>query len=507
MDVHVPGNGGFDIQVARSYNSSNADLNSPGGFSSLQGTLAGVGWTVHFGRVLKKTTNSANLCSNLNALTVADNPTLELPDGSRQMLAFTGNSSPLALTPQRWRADCAAGGQGMTVYSPTGVRYDMTQAVYVGTGTSSVWAWYTKRITDRNGNYADITYENNSSPQISSVATNDGRVISFSYHDSGRDTRRIASISAHGATYSYNYQAVAGVMGAYQLTSVTRPDGSAWQYAYNGKLNAPGSYLMNRVTHPEGGYLSYGYGVASFDAQSNPTWGTTVVSTKTASTGGNWSFAYAPGASGRYDRTTVTTPAGTIVYQHVGPNFVSSGNVWMVGLMVSKQEGSERTETLSWGKQKISNENYFRPGQFLLKVDAGETNAPVLQQRTVTQNGATHTTTFLSFDGYGNPANITEAGPNGGNRSTSLSYYINPGQWIINQVQNETVSGGVAIQRAFDGNGNLVSLVKDGVTTRYTWDGQGNMSSATFPRSLTHSYSNYKRGIAQTESQPEGITT
>ena len=53
----------------------------------------------------------------------------------------------------------------------------------------------------------------------------------------------------------------------------------------------------------------------------------------------------------------------------------------MVGLLMSKTIGDQQTETYSWAGQKISNENYFRPGQFLLKVDMGATNAPVLSQR------------------------------------------------------------------------------------------------------------------------------
>jgi len=83
VDLHIPGNGGFDLKVVRSYNSASVDPLNPATYES----LAGLGWTIHFGRVLKS--KETTICNNKIA-TVVDNPVLELPDGSRQLLAFTG---------------------------------------------------------------------------------------------------------------------------------------------------------------------------------------------------------------------------------------------------------------------------------------------------------------------------------------------------------------------------------------------------------------------------------
>ena len=152
VDIFIPGNGGFDLKVIRSYNSASVDGMNPASYES----LAGLGWTIHYGRVLKA--RDTSVCSNINATSVADNPVIELPDGSRQLLAFTGGTAPLALTTQRWRADCNTSGStlGLNVYSPDGMRYDMTQLVNVTGGTTPVYAWYTTKITDRNGNYVNI---------------------------------------------------------------------------------------------------------------------------------------------------------------------------------------------------------------------------------------------------------------------------------------------------------------------------------------------------------------
>lgn len=400
-DLHLPGNGGFDLKVIRSYNGSTVNI------SNLFGNVpvAGLGWSIHFGRVMKARENT--ICNNKDALTVADNPVLELPDGSRQLLAFTGVQSPLMLTQQRWRADCIlTGSSGLSVMSPDGLRYDMTQLVNVGTGVSPMFAWYATRITDRNGNFAVINYAAAASPEVTSITTSDGRSISFTYADPGTASRRVTSITASGGqTYSYSYQPVAGTMGLFHLTGVRRPDGSSWTFSYNGNWGAsPGSYLLSRVTYPQGGTIDYGYGFVSFDAQANPSFRSTVVTTRTQSPGGTWTYAYAPGGPGVHDTTTVTAPSGVTTYRHIGPNFVSNGSVWMVGLLVSKSVGALETQTYTWGKQKIGNENYFRPGRFVRKVDAGETNAPVLLQRTLVRGGATYSVSMSNHDGYGKPA-------------------------------------------------------------------------------------------------------
>jgi YD repeat-containing protein len=75
----------------------------------------------------------------------------------------------------------------------------------------------------------------------------------------------------------------------------------------------------------------------------------------------------------------------------------------------------------------------------------------------------------------------------------------------VKQVKNRNVTAGVQITRNFDGVGNLLNITQDGVTTSYSRFGDGSVSRALFPRNLAHNYSNYKRGIPQTENQPEGI--
>lgn len=497
VDLHSPGNGGFDLKVVRSYNSASVEPNNPASFES----IAGVGWTIHFGRVLKS--NDTNFCAN-PFISIAKNPVLELPDGSRQILATSPSSSALLVTTQRWKADCIA--SGLAVFAPDGTRYEMTKFSTISGGAFPVYALYTTKIIDKNGNYANISYSSGVNAQISTVTTNDGRTISFSYADDGLASSRISSITSAGQTYSYGYQAITSVTGKYYLTTVSRPDGTQWNYNYNTNLGTnAGSYVMNRATYPQGGYINYGYAFVAFDSQSNPNVRTSVVSSKSMSTGGSWQFNYSPGATGSLDATSVTSPAGLTIYKHVGPNYSSAGTVWMVGLLMSKTIGNSQSETYTWDKQSISNQNNLRLGQFITKVDVGAVYVPLLANKTIIRDGATYSTTYSNFDSYGNPSVVAESGIFGGDRTTNFSYYVDPTKWIINQVKNEMHSGGT-ILRSFDNNGNLNSITRDGVTSNYTYDTQGNITSVILPRGLFHSYSNYKRGIAQFETQPDAVS-
>jgi hypothetical protein len=118
-DLFIPGNGGLDIAVQRSYSSLNEQI---GEFSPV-----GMGWTMHFGRVIRKATNL--ICTNSNG--PATEPVLELPDGGRRVLyREPGNASGITtwLTTDFWRAQCnlTASGGGLDVFSPDGTMYEMT---------------------------------------------------------------------------------------------------------------------------------------------------------------------------------------------------------------------------------------------------------------------------------------------------------------------------------------------------------------------------------------------
>ena len=417
-DMFIPGNGGFNLAVQRSYNSSVVDKTQP-----KHNSMMGVGWSLHFGRVTKA--GVGGICSNDDSLTSTDNPVLETPDGATQRLYFTASGSPLMLITQRWRAECAGSSTpGLIVYSPDGTRYLMSKQISEGGFAGTVNACYTTLITDRNGNTATVSYNNSNTAaaEISGITTSDGRSVTFGYADGGTSYRRVTSIAGPSGTWNYGYSAISGLFNTYQLTSVTRPVSGSWGYSYNGNLQpSAGSFQMSSLTMPQGGQIAYGYGNVSVDSSS----GTSVSMVTSKFAGSSWSWTYSPATfNGNQDTTTVSTPAGTHTYRHWGPNGVGSGDVWRIGLLTYKSLGPEQSETYTWDKVFVVDEPNSRDGAFSSKQDA-DTFQPVLTQKTISRGGTSFTTNYGSFDSYGNPTTMSESGPNGGSRSTSMSYFIN----------------------------------------------------------------------------------
>src|SRR5688572_6493122 len=54
-DVHVPGNGGLDVKVTRTYTSLQTNDYPKIGRN-------GLGWTMHFGRIVASSQSQANIC-------------------------------------------------------------------------------------------------------------------------------------------------------------------------------------------------------------------------------------------------------------------------------------------------------------------------------------------------------------------------------------------------------------------------------------------------------------
>ncbi len=502
VDLFIPGNGGFDLEITRSY--TNVDdsitLETPVPF--------GLGWTVHFGRVLRQ--SNISLC-DVDRAGGNQMPVLELPNGSRQIL-FRDDYSPFVgtagfITTTRWRAECMPGlVTGLRVFAPNGTRYEMTER---GNAPSGQNAWYTTKITDRNGNSVSISYTSLSGNVVpSSISTSDGRSVTFSY--SGTDfNAHLTSISDGLRTWQYTYKQVVGVVGLWLLAEVVPPAGGSWKYAYKEAFdNIPGLYSIKTLTYPQGGTINYTYTSVIFNSGASTVVTNTAVSQKTAS-GGTWTFSYTPSTGfGINDKTTVNTPSGTITYEHIGYNTVGVGTKWQFGLLISKQIGTEQTETYAWTSQTISNQSNVRPGSTLAFDTTA--NAPVLSQRAIARNGNTYTTAYSVFDTFGNAQSVAESST-GFSRTTTLTYAINTSLWKIRQVKDETFDVGFSIGRTIDPNGNVTQETRFGVTTNYAYDPQGNLSTRTNARGKVATFSNYSRGIPQSETHPvssmKGITT
>jgi len=525
-DLVVPGNGGLDIVINRVYNS----LQETVGLQS----VTGVGWTIHFGRIVVSSSNASKIC-NQGTLSVSttDNPSLELSDGSRKLLVLSTNQANAYLvTKDNWKAECNSPGEGLVVTSPSGTQYIMDQFEFNGTAgvTQEVVSFYTSKIIDRNGNFLNINYKYNFGIRyIDTVTSSDSRTVSFNYSNLNSANVLLKSISANGQTWNYKFKKVTttGPLANYNyMTQVDSPVTSfKWYYSYYPEnLNASvfGSFSLKQITYPSGGRVQYSYDGIVFDV--DVTFPTTVVKKKTIIGGGVWLFKYTPAAlftSNIYDQTTVTAPNGKYVYRHVGYSNTTSGNMWKVGLLHDKKlyDSSNnliQTETNTWTNRIISIENYWH-GRNTLRID-NFTYAPMLSNRTITRDSTntSFVTNFLNYDEFGNPATINESqGSN--SRITNFIYRNDIANWILGLVENEAITGLAGnTTRTYDpGNGNLLTENKYGAKTSYKYYQSGDVREITDPELKVTWFgkiggfgqiSDYIRGVPQTENHSEAVT-
>ncbi|MCH6583140.1 MAG: RHS repeat protein, partial [Proteobacteria bacterium] len=541
VDLVVPGNGGLDIKIQRHY-TSNIYLTRPNLFSSppipsvlLPRTPTGVGWTIHFGRVIKSTQGQFGACdtnrTNPNDDTL-DNAVLELPDGSNQILFVNATSfNALFITKEQWVAYCHGASKGLLVISPDGTQYTMDHretllAAYDG---SFDLAWYTTRIEDRNGNFIKIDYDTaNLSGRgaiVKRITSSDGRTVNFSYADRTTPTKaRLSTISANGQTWRYDYTPISGSASVhYQLTRVRRPDGLSWRYAYHPPSSRqPGRNALKTVTYPYGATVTYGYDFVDFAGNTLTNldkYLSLVVKSKRIGgrdvTSGTWGFSYSP--STREDVTTVTFPGGRHEYTHFGSREIMSGStipgqkLWKMGLLKEKRTYNGgavvNREIYTWDESapyQISRETFVRPPYS--RADRA-VFAPVLLEQKIMRDGTTYSTKYRNFDAHFNPRTIIESGQ--ATRTTSLTYFPRVSrQNIVSLVEDESIGSGNSrkISRTFDAKANLTQRVQYGVKEDYTYQTTGDLRTRKNARSKTWTYSNYERGIARNVSEPEGIT-
>jgi YD repeat-containing protein len=466
VDVFIPGDGGLNLTIQRVYNSNNVyksrDDGSGGAAPYPSALLSrspfGMGWSLHFGRVTRSAATPAP-CDPSQTDDVLDNPVLELPDGSQQILVNNDTgllNGPLYITKDQWVATCITPNSGLLVVSPDGTQYRMDHLVSGGTtyDADTDNAWYTTQIKDRNGNTIDITYTADTVPasdlalphQVKMTTGGSTRIVNFSYTYDTSTTPEMPLLStiAFGTRvwhYTLTQITDAPVSGYYQLTQVTLPANNLhWNYSYWNKSGFPslgtaGHRNLETVTYPFGGQATYDYAYACLGSSptTNTPWTCTpgdntfytlVVSSRQTGgpyvTQGTWTYAYS--SSDTDDTTTVTLPSGkgTEVYKHYGFRSVivssnqtqaptGGANLWKIGLLKEKKvldasNNLVEDDAYTWGTDTIhplSTEQYVRPpftgsGVFPRYYDDA-VYVPELQTKAVTRDGTTYTTSYSNF--------------------------------------------------------------------------------------------------------------
>ncbi len=526
VDLFIPGNGGMDLKVQRSYTSQGEEFPS--------NSASGIGWTMHYGRVLRSA--STDLCDF--TAPASKNPVLELPDGSRQIM-YVALDNASYITSNFWKATCSGG--GYAVLSPDGTRYDMNilNNLTEGDTLHPVNAYHTSKITDRNGNVMSFTYtttvvSGGVSFGVQTVSTGDGRAVRFHYDENGM--LHSLTNSDQTVTYmTYSYEASTTMAYRFYLTEAKRADGTSWKYQYNlTPIGTAGSASIAKMTYPTGGTIDYNYDFVNYAAVALPR--STVISKKVAGDG-TWTYSYKPATqaldsvsenvgptmpqfppysfildpdnSAQLDQTTIQGPDGTRVYSHIGYTSIPIGGVFNIGLLAFTKIGSIQMEGNNWSGTLISLQPNRRADGLTYDLAI---YAPIATGRTTNRNGQEYSVSYGNMDIYGNPGTITETGT--ATKTTTVSYLVDTNKWILHTKKDETSTlnnpgGGDepigTITRDFDARHNLTSENRYGVATNFTYTAEGDLESRTDARNNTVYYKQYKRGIAQREEHPEGV--
>ena len=512
-DIYLPGDGGLDLKVQRTYNSkihkekngydvSEADL--------IECDYAGIGWSLHMGKVYPLRLPQRPI------------PKVVMPDGSVHP-AFSTTQGSVRQTKDLWEyEEIFQGGVWyayLTLNDGTVYRF-RTSGFWkdeTGRDVTSTDSWYPlEAITDVHGNQIVVTsVVKKTHFVIDKISMSSGsRTVQFSYLYSGLASHpyQITIVAPAGSgsatsTYTYNFSVTTGVLPEIsRLTSVSLPAGLRWQYQYSDSDTATHKkYELMNVTYPTGGIISYEYAtlVLNQPVVKNPC-PSRVVTKRTTSgrdiTGGIWTFGYNRGNS-IYDYTTMNGPNSLKEeYTFYGPRFCDSGHNYLIGSLLTKKvyEGSTilQQEDYAWAqKKKISDDNYSYSN--LTGTDY-ETWFPVLTTKTVTRDGTAYSTTYSSFYQDYLPQTISETGQD--TRTTTRTYWDNPSLHILGLVDDETITGAGTFHttRSYLNTGKPEYVEKYGIRTNYTYLSNGNLSREQDELARGTTYDNYAYGQPRT---------
>lgn len=490
---------------------------------------------------------------------------LYLPGGGSQMMLVAGGGSPPTdgqtyrwMTKDHWYFSClpttANGqpGEAFLARSPDGKKYFFNYLVNWRSVTPlrkldeeddemvltrDELRFLLTRVEDRFGNFVQYAY---SGKDLTSITANDGRQLTLTYAAPGG---ALTSVSDGTRTWTYNY--TSGVR-------VTFPDSTTWHATISG----PGIYRNDLSPHPDGSvacesamysgertltiqhrsgasgafvfrplrrglsYVFYNPAAALPCPQHPKHLDNIALYGKTISGAGfpsaTWNHVYGPAngcfatGPGPWNSTPCAAGSPTTRYVEVsGPGTFARytfGNKWndTDGALFRIEAGSSpslilRDEALTWQTFQAAGIPIGGGGSALSGI------VRAAASRTIAQSGATYSTTNSNWDTYFHPQTTAESGPNGGSRTTQRTYYNDRAKWVIGQVATAT-SSGKSFSRSFNANALVSGETVDGVTASFTYHPDGTLATTTDPRLGVHSFSNYNRGIPQSESHPEGVS-
>jgi YD repeat-containing protein len=457
-DLLLPGNAGFDLVIQRVYSSAVYPNYAAGGDQSLEeDSWAGVGWRLHFGRILHADSQSAGQIA------------VEMGDGSRHPFYHSLANPNIWTTADFWLYNPG----DHTLQIPDGRVYTFGREVNLG-GTLGDTRYVTE-IHDVFQNRITFTYFDAPGP-LDGVASitqylggTETRQVTFAYGSYGA----LSSMSYNGHTWLYDQQDAGG--GYSRLTAVHPPVGVGASYGYGG------TGLANELTTLStgmGGTVAYVYTDSARRAGPYSTT-TRVVMSRSVSgrsiTNGTWGFSYGTGTN--QDTTVVTCPCGTTRYTFFGTGINGDFSAWSAGVLsdVSVEETNGTVlehRHLDYARSDlISNDPVT--GVNGVWTDGAVFRA-LLNQVTIIRGAETWTTGYTynvgdgTFNDFGQPSGSTERRSTYQYRNTTRTFRTTFGAYLTPKVATQSVSerytyglGGANVFSVFTYDDTTGFLLKD----------------------------------------------
>ena len=496
-DLVLPGAAGLDLVIQRSYNSK-IYQGYPNGLSVVsEDSWAGVGWSLHFGRLWGQGT---------------DYPSFEMPDGSRHQFyrKLSGVSSQF-ISRDFWEYDSATG----KVRLPNGIVHTLGAIGNLSAGQAHL----VTRTEDPFGNRIDVSYPTPVGEAIQSVTQTLGaqtRTVTFQRNGTtGALTSMTYNSGERTRTWIYTQVALSGQPTFTLLTAVQPPEGSPWTFLYT---SADPKHMLRKITTPNGGTIDYTY--QEFQSRLGSVADVRFLGVRTRITGGRavvpgtWTFSYAQPVGGARNETYIDEPGGRRLierFKGVGSSNFSGVPSWQIGLPEFREvkvgSTSAKAETLVW-----------RTPAFAERIsDASEAlgvpNSPIYLQlidsRTISVGSSSFRTEYAyhatSFNDYGRPYQVAERQTVGGivgpTRTTIQTFKYGFTPYIVDRVESETVAvaGESFATRSYGwnlANGFQTSETVLGLTTTFAPTAQGDRASRTdglgHPTAFTYDWGSLK---------------
>lgn len=543
-DVTLPGQGGFDIEIVRSFNKNGPERLAFGNWEleiprvTLTMSRAAYESSKKGHRICERAAASIQPASRSSAYGMQ----LRIPKQRPRDLLIRYASSPHPkrakfVTNDHWIGYCTKrklnnrhhmlyqdSVSAFVVESPDGKQYIMDHISQDESGKTPRVTFYASEAKDRHGhwlkyeyNYIAISKQNGrggdseyhqAKPSLIKLTAKDGREVDFAYKYEQPSFAepfrlpRLVQINVNGTTWYYSTK-YNPRFEQYELAKVRLPDSSEWRYTYGNVIG----FTMKTVTTPTQADINYGYrrissryfegkgGMNAFDvaalAERDIT-GPYLKNTK-------WTYSYNVDKATNESVTRVNWgDRRQVEYRFQRGNMTD----WNLGLpTVTKVKDLPsgnlvREERWQWKKPTPVGRQWVAKHFHMPSAEH-----PQLLWRHEIDG---HVTTFSDFDNFGYPRKRREEGT--ATREYTYQYHTSEMPWLLGLVKSETLENIGTKSFSFDAKGRIVKQDHYGQVTHFGYDEYGNLSEKRWMKEgieLKETYSNYYRGKPRLVKKPE----